>query len=561
MAKVYRGEDTVLGRPVAIKVLAPQFADDPNFVTRFRREAQAAARISNQNLVSVFDTGSDDGVHYIVMEYVEGRTLADYLAGGGRIMPERSIDIAMDVCRALEAAHAQGVIHRDIKPGNIMLTPRGDVKVTDFGIARMTTTADTVAQTAAVLGTASYLSPEQAQGQPVDGRSDIYSLGCVLYEMLTGRPPFLGDSPVTVASKQVLEQPVPPSKLNPDVSPDLDAVILRAMAKNPANRYQSGEELRADLDRVRRGLPVQATPLLPVNVGATQVIPQAQPTAVLPPSEPEPERSRWWIPVLVTLLILGILALALWLLARALLEDEEGQPTLVPVPNVVGETRRQAETILEDAGLVVGDVIQAPAPADQPDLEPGTVTEQDPPADEEVEEGTEVTLTVVAEPDQIEVPAIPANSTVEEATAALIDAGLTPAASTQEQASDAVDVGLVIGTAPPAGTLVDPASEVAIIVSSGPELVTVPDVRCRSVNAAQNALEKVGLHGIISSQTVAVNPNCPLGNKVADQLPRNPEQVEPGATIQLFFGEAATPTGPTGGTAPTGGTGPTARRR
>jgi len=213
MAKVYRGEDTVLGRPVAIKILAPQYADDPNFVSRFRREAQAAARLSNQHVVSVFDTGSDDGVHYIVMEYVEGRTLADFLAGGGRIMPDRASEIAIDVCDALSAAHAQGVIHRDIKPGNIMITPSGEVKVTDFGIARVTSNAETVAQTAAVLGTASYLSPEQAQGQPVDGRSDLYSLGCVLYEMVSGRAPFLGDSAVAVASKHVLEQPTPPSRL------------------------------------------------------------------------------------------------------------------------------------------------------------------------------------------------------------------------------------------------------------------------------------------------------------------------------------------------------------
>jgi serine/threonine-protein kinase len=208
MAKVFLGTDTVLGRTVAIKMLAPQFADDEGFVQRFRREAQAAASFSHPNIVSVFDTGSDDGVHYIVMEYVEGKTLAEYLAGGGRIMPDRAIDIAMAACNALEAAHAQGVIHRDIKPGNIMLNERGEVKVTDFGIARVTTTGETVAQTAAILGTASYLSPEQAQGLPVDGRSDIYSLGCVLFEMVTGRPPFMGDSPVAVASKQVLEQPI-----------------------------------------------------------------------------------------------------------------------------------------------------------------------------------------------------------------------------------------------------------------------------------------------------------------------------------------------------------------
>ena len=270
MAKVFLGTDTVLGRTVAVKVLAPQYADDDSFVQRFRREAQAAASITHPNIVSVFDTGSDDGVHFIVMEYVEGRTLAEILAGGGRILPDRAIDIAIDVDRALEAAHARGVIHRDIKPGNIMLDPRGDVKVTDFGIARVTTTADTVAQTAAIMGTAAYLSPEQAQGLPNDGRSDIYSLGCVLYEMVTGRPPFLGDSPVAVASKQVLEQPVPPSRLNPDVTADLDAVILRTLAKNPANRYQSADEMRADLERAKRGLPVLATPLL--AAGATQVL-------------------------------------------------------------------------------------------------------------------------------------------------------------------------------------------------------------------------------------------------------------------------------------------------
>ncbi|MGH2671822.1 MAG: Stk1 family PASTA domain-containing Ser/Thr kinase, partial [Actinomycetota bacterium] len=403
MAKVYRGEDTVLGRTVAIKILAPQFADDQDFVHRFRREAQAAARISNHNLVSVFDTGSDDGVHFIVMEYVDGRTLADLIAGGGRILPDRAIEIAIDVCRALEAAHAQGVIHRDIKPGNIMLDEKGHVKVTDFGIARVVSTAETIAQTAAVLGTASYLSPEQAQGQPVDGRSDLYSLGCVLFEMVTGRAPFLGDSPVAVASKHVLEQPTPPSRLNPDVSPDLDAVILRALAKNPANRYQTAEEFREDLERVRRGLPVNATPLLPA--GTTQVIDRpASRTAVLPPTErhePEPERSNWWVPVLVTLLILGLLALVLFLIAQSLLDDEPPVAPLVTVPDVVGDPRRQAEQEIRDAGLEVGEITQVPA--EDETQEPGTVVEQDPPADEQVEEGTPVDLTVV---EQLELVAI-----------------------------------------------------------------------------------------------------------------------------------------------------------
>jgi beta-lactam-binding protein with PASTA domain/tRNA A-37 threonylcarbamoyl transferase component Bud32 len=547
MAKVYRGQDTVLGRTVAIKILAPQFADDQDFVHRFRREAQAAARISNHNLVSVFDTGSDDGVHFIVMEYVEGRTLADLIAGGGRIMPDRAIEIGIDVCHALEAAHAQGVIHRDIKPGNIMLDENGRVKVTDFGIARVTSTADTIAQTAAVLGTASYLSPEQAQGQPVDGRSDLYSLGCVLFEMVTGRPPFLGDSPVAVASKHVLEQPTPPSRLNPDVSPDLDAVILRALAKNPANRYQTAEEFREDLERVRRGQPVNATPLLPA--GTTQVIDRpASRTAVLPPTaqyEPEPERSNWWVPVLVTLLILGLLALVLFLLARNLLNDEPPAANLVTVPEVIGENRRDAERIIQEAGLEVGEV--TPVPAVDETQEPGTVVEQDPAADEEVEEGTPVNLTVVEQPDLVAIPPLE-GSTFEEAQAALVELGLEPVR--EDQASDTVEEGDVIGTEPSAGTEVEPGSPVTVFVSTGADAVVVPEVRCQPFPTAQRELDDAGLNSIISSDTVAINPLCPLGNKVADQSPRPGEEVEPGTTVTLFGG--AEP-GPTGATGPTGG--------
>ncbi|MEX2202723.1 MAG: Stk1 family PASTA domain-containing Ser/Thr kinase [Actinomycetota bacterium] len=549
MAKVYRGQDTVLGRTVAIKILAPQFADDQDFVHRFRREAQAAARISNQNLVSVFDTGSDDGVHFIVMEYVDGRTLADLIAGGGRILPERAIEIAIDVCHALEAAHAQDVIHRDIKPGNIMLDENGRVKVTDFGIARVISTSETIAQTAAVLGTASYLSPEQAQGQPVDGRSDLYSLGCVLFEMVTGRPPFLGDSPVAVASKHVLEQATPPSRLNPDVSPDLDAVILRALAKNPANRYQTAEEFREDLERVRRGQPVNATPLLPA--GTTQVIDRpASRTAVLPPTErydPEPERSNWWVPVLVTLLILGLLALVLFLLARNLLNEEEPVAQLVTVPEVIGENRRDAEEIIRDAGLEVGDV--TPVPAEDETQEPGTVIDQDPAPDEEVEEGTPVNLTVVDQPELVAIPPLE-GSTFEEAQATLLDLELEPVGP-EEEASD-LDEGLVVGTNPPAGEEVEPGTPVTIIVSSGPAVVTVPDVRCISVNAAQNRLRQAGLSGITSSDTVAINPACPFGNKVADQDPAPNEQVPEGSIVTLFIGAEPAPTGATG---PTGGTG------
>ena len=547
MAKVFLGTDTVLGRTVAVKVLAPQFADDDGFVMRFRREAQAAASIGHPHIVSVFDTGSDDGVHFIVMEYVEGRTLAEILAGGGRILPDRAIDIAMDVCRALEAAHAQGVIHRDIKPGNIMLDARGDVKVTDFGIARVTTTADTVAQTAAILGTASYLSPEQAQGQPVDGRSDIYSLGCVLYEMVTGRPPFLGDSPVAVASKQVLEQPTPASRLNPDVTADLDAVILRALAKNPANRYQSAEEMRADLERAKRGLPVDATPLLPA--GATQVLdrPPAHATEVLPPTEPE--RRTNWVPIVVTLVLIALLGALLWFLAVNVLNNDDQQTGVnVTVPDVVGKSRTQAEQDLTEAGLEIGPITRVPAADDT--QQPGTVVEQDPAANAEVESGTAVDLTIVAAPEAVTIPDLEGASP-EDAQAALLDLGLEPAGPTEEP-SDTVPDGAVTRTDPAAGSEVDPASTVTIFVSTGAEQVAVPEVRCQSFGSAQNELDQAGLTSVISSETMPINPACPLGNKVAAQDPAPGTQVEPGSTVTLFQGVEG-PTGPTGGTGETGG--------
>ena len=542
MAKVFLGTDTVLGRTVAVKVLAPQYADDDSFVQRFRREAQAAASITHPNIVSVFDTGSDDGVHFIVMEYVEGRTLAEILAGGGRILPDRAIDIAIDVDRALEAAHARGVIHRDIKPGNIMLDPRGDVKVTDFGIARVTTTADTVAQTAAIMGTAAYLSPEQAQGLPNDGRSDIYSLGCVLYEMVTGRPPFLGDSPVAVASKQVLEQPVPPSRLNPDVTGDLDAVILRALAKNPANRYQSADEMRADLERAKRGLPVLATPLL--VAGATQVLgpPPAHATEVLPP--PEPERGTNWVPIVVTLILIALLGALLWFLAANVLNNDDQQTgVLVTVPNVVGEKRAQAISDLQDNGLAVGTITPVPAADDTQD--PGTVLEQDPAAGAEVDRGSKVNLTIVAEPDTVPIPNLEGAS-VQEAQATLVGLGLEPGGPVEEP-SDTVPEGDVTRTDPASGQEADPGSTVTIFVSTGPEQVAVPEVRCQSFGSAQNELSKAGLNSVISSDTVDVNPACPLGNKVAAQDPAPGTQVDPGTTVTLFQG-AEGPTGPTGAT-------------
>jgi serine/threonine protein kinase len=282
MAKVFRATDTRLGRTVAIKVLAPEFARNQDFVQRFQREATAAARLNNPNIVGVYDSGSAGDVHFMVMEYVEGRTLAEVLVQDGRLLPERAMEIADHVAQALTAAAAAGIVHRDIKPGNIMLTADGQVKVMDFGIARMDT-GQTVAQTQAVMGTASYLSPEQAQGSPLDTRSDLYSLGVVLYEMLTGRPPFSGDTAVSVAMQHVQDSATPPSQVAAGVPPALDAVVMRALAKNPANRYQSAEEFRHDLEKARLGQQIAAPAVMPSST--TQVLPAAgAPELIEPPS-------------------------------------------------------------------------------------------------------------------------------------------------------------------------------------------------------------------------------------------------------------------------------------
>ena len=282
MAEVFEGRDRLLARRVAIKVLQAQFARDPSFLIRFKREAQAAASLSHPNIVGVYDTGTEDGTHFIVMEYVEGRTLKDVIRAEGPLYPERAAEVCADVCSALVAAHARGLIHRDIKPANVMLTPEGKVKVMDFGIARATT-SETITQTAAVVGTAQYISPEQAQGQTVDYRSDLYSVGCCLFEMLTGTVPFTGATPVAIAYRHVREDPTPPRMLNPDVPSPLEAITLKAMAKLPDNRYQTAAEMHDDLERFRNGQPVQATPLMDA-AAATQAIPRdggADPTAML----------------------------------------------------------------------------------------------------------------------------------------------------------------------------------------------------------------------------------------------------------------------------------------
>jgi eukaryotic-like serine/threonine-protein kinase len=338
MAEVFEGRDRLLARRVAIKVLQAQFARDPSFLIRFKREAQAAASLSHPNIVGVYDTGSEDGTHFIVMEYVDGRTLKDVIRAEGPLYPERAAEICADVCSALVAAHARGLIHRDIKPGNVMLTPDGKVKVMDFGIARATT-SETITQTAAVVGTAQYISPEQAQGQAVDYRSDLYSLGCCLYEMLTGTVPFTGATPVAIAYRHVREDPTPPRMLNADVPAPLEAICLKAMAKLPDNRYQTAAEFQSDLERFRNGQPVQATPLLDA-AATTQAIPRgaggADPTAMLggataadyaEPYEEERRTSVGWI--VVSVLALLLVGAAAFFITRALTDTDTPTATTV----------------------------------------------------------------------------------------------------------------------------------------------------------------------------------------------------------------------------------------
>jgi len=354
MAEVYRARDIRLDRIVAVKTLREDLARDQTFQARFRREAQSAASLNNPSIVAVYDTGEDNtgGSHipYIVMEYVDGRTLRDLLREDRRLLPERALEITDGVLRALDYSHRSGIVHRDIKPGNVMLTRSGQVKVMDFGIARAVSDAQaTMTQTAQVIGTAQYLSPEQARGERVDARSDLYSTGCLLYELLTGRPPFLGDSPVAIAYQHVRENPVPPSRVDPEVPPWADAIVLRAMAKDPRDRYQSAAEMRQDIQRALQGIPVAATQRV-----APAAAMAAMPTGAMPDYQygqddgyPPETRERRWLPILLwilgVLLVLGVVGGV----AYAIL----GGGSSHSVPQVNGLSLPQAEHAITQAGL------------------------------------------------------------------------------------------------------------------------------------------------------------------------------------------------------------------
>ena len=519
MAEVYRARDELLGRDVAVKVLSDRFSRDRAFVERFRREAQLAANLNHPNIVSLFDFGSDGDTYFIVMEFIDGRSLADIVRAEGPLLPERAAEIASDVAQALGRAHESGLVHRDVKPSNIMITSTGQTKVTDFGIARALASEgeQTMTQTGMVIGTAGYLSPEQAQGDPVDQRSDIYSLGCVLFESLTGRAPFAGDSPLAIAYKHVREQPERPSLVNRDVPAPLEAIVLKCLAKNPENRYSTALELNDDLQRYLAGQRVQATPVM---AGETMVAPAATGTQMMAEQdyEDEPRRGAGWY-VVIALMVLALLGGLAYFLANGLFGEEQ-----VTVPDVIGDQQTEAIRKLNRAGL---DFEILPKNSNK---EPGEVLKQDPEGGDEADKGSIVTLTVSEGRAQVEVPDLE-GLTVEEATEQLEKLKLKVGDEIPEP-NDEIEEDHVIRTAPDEGSTVETGDTVDLIVSSGSEAVSVPFVEGQQEGDAINEIELAGL----VAQVQREESDQPEGTVTA-QDPAGGEEAEPGDTVVIVVSE------------------------
>jgi beta-lactam-binding protein with PASTA domain/tRNA A-37 threonylcarbamoyl transferase component Bud32 len=607
MAEVYLAHDQLLDRRVALKVLFAEFARDPAFVQRFRREAQAAANLNHPNIVAVFDWGEEDGTYFIVMEYVEGRSLREAIQADGPLYANLAADLASDIAGALGYAHRNGVVHRDVKPGNILLTPQGQVKVTDFGIARAAGTSEGLTQTGSVMGTATYFSPEQAQGLPVDARSDVYSLGIVLYEMVCGIPPFSGESPISVAYKHVREEPTRPTVVNPDVSTGLENIILTAMAKSPEARYASADDMRADLARFRRGEQTTSVPLTAVPVMGTDVTvanPRADKvydrttvgTVVPSPTIPVAPRRSAAPFVLALIALLAVLAGLGYLLARQL--SGNGGGALVPVGNYVNQSQHDAELLITNAGLKPDSTVE---PNDT--VAAGLVVSQDPQPGTKIDKGGTVHLKISGGKGQVKVPDVTGQS-LDDAQSQLRDAGLDykvlqetndtvaagkvtrtdPPAGTQAQkgdviklyvstgkeqvqipdvsgedpatagntlgakgltiqqayqASDSVEAGKVIGTDPPAGSAVPRGSAVQLIISSGKEQVTVPNLYGRTQSEAMSDLQSAGLTGTVTSVSCADSASS---GKVIAQSPSAGSKVAKGSAVNMSVCKQTTTT-------------------
>ncbi|MGY2078163.1 Stk1 family PASTA domain-containing Ser/Thr kinase [Blastococcus sp. SYSU DS0828] len=541
MAEVHHGRDLRLGREVAVKVLRHDLARDPSFQVRFRREAQASASLNHPAIVAVYDTGEDrtpsGATPYIVMEYVEGETLRDVLRREGRLPIERAMSLAADISGALDFSHRNGIVHRDVKPGNVMITPQGTVKVMDFGIARaVSDSAATMTSTAAVIGTAQYLSPEQARGEGVDARSDVYSLGCLLYELVTGAPPFTGDSPVSVAYQHVREDPRLPSSINPDVPPELDAILLKAMSKNPANRYQSAAEMRNDLLRALAGQRVEATPVMG-DAEKTAII--GAPVGAYASGHGDDDwdddgdrrRKRRIIAivsVLAVLLLGGVIAAAV-----ALTQDDEAPPVAqVTVPAFAGLDQATAEQRITEAGLAVGDVTTEASTT----VPEGQVVSSTPPSGARVDAETPVNLVVSAGPDTILVPNV-VGLTEDQARANLEQAGFTNISSRQVDSIE-YDEGRVAAVSPAESSQANPDAVITLSVSTG--TIELPDVVNRTETQARALLQEAGFSaGQIEIQNVE-RDDVPQGT-VVETDPSAGQDVGSGDTITL---RVAVPTPP-----------------
>lgn len=561
MSEVHRGKDVRLGRDVAVKVLRADLARDPQFQERFRREAQNAAALNHPAIVAVYDTGETRTEYgplpYIVMEFVDGRTLRDIVKTEGPLPGQRAMEIMADVSAALDFSHRHGIVHRDVKPANVMITRNGAVKVMDFGIARAVADGQAaVTQTAAVIGTAQYLSPEQARGEAVDARSDVYAAGCVLFELLTGEPPFTGDSPVAVAYQHVREDPKPPSALNPRVTPALDAVVLKAMAKGAPNRYQSAAEMRTDLVRVLSGQRPLA-PMVMTEDDRTAVMAAGRNTvdrpgpgrhrpaaladdydAYDPYADEEDERRRRrrkaWTIALIALLAIALIGVIAWL-ATSVFNKTPVSSDSIDLPNVVSQPQQVANQILREKGFTnlvfVPVACQAnadgsPGPCGPENI--GNVVGTDPQPNSKVRKSDKITLKVGAPPEKVQVPEVKGLS-LDEATRKLQEAKLTVASGTppQVEVDDDKLIGKVADQTPPAGQSVQAGTQVTLSIGKAQSTIPVTDQTGQTFDKAKANLESQGFK--VDSKDVSSDKPAGI---VVDQSPKT-GKAKPGTTITL----------------------------
>lgn len=546
MAEVYRAQDNVLGRMVAVKIMLPQYAADPNFTKRFKQEAAASANLQSPYIVNIYDWGQDDQTYYIVMEFVRGSDLKTAISERGAINQRKVAEIGSQVCQALSVAHNLDIVHRDIKPQNIMVQPDGNVKVMDFGIARAKNSVMT--QTSSVLGTAHYISPEQAQGKELTATSDIYSLGVVLYEAATGKLPFDGPDAVSVAMKQVNDQPVPPREINPDLDPALESIIMKAMAKQPSERFETAQDMRHALNDYLAGRPVALdgftnAETAVMNGGLVGV--PIDGTAVMPAmgnvnpaggsngngakdyraSNGSKKRSKK--PVFIALGIIAALAVVGGI-AFALMG---GFGSGNPIPDVTGKTVDEATTVLERAGFELGTTSMK---YDE-NVEAGKIISQDPAADTKHDQGTKVNVVVSQGAEQVTVPDLK-GKTADEAKQALKDAGLVPVGG-EARYSDSVEQNHVMDQSPAAGSSVAKGSSVEYYLSLGTESFSVPDVTGMGEAAATASLQNVGFKVTVD---YTYSDSVAEGN-VISQAPNAGSKLGKGETVSLSVSQGKQP--------------------